>query len=307
MENKMTEDFLAKWLNNELTEAELTEFKNSDGYATYVRIARASKDMNPPHFNHDRAFEAIKNRREFKSGKVVSLFPYKKFMKVAAAIILLLSASYFYLNSLGENINTPYAQNKEIVLPDASEVILNADSRLSYSKKDWSSERSLTLEGEAYFRVAKGKKFTVSTALGDVTVLGTQFNVTQRNGLFEVDCYEGRVQVTFMGKETQLSAGTSFLAINGVIMSNRVVKTEKPSWVNKESSFEAIPLRYVLAEFERQHNIQVKSNDLDLDQVFTGTFSNTNPELALKSICTPSQIKFKLEGNKVQLHAENAP
>jgi hypothetical protein len=77
--------------------------------------------------------------------------------------------------------------------------------------------------------------------------------------------------------------------------------------MNDESSFQSIPLTYVLDELQRQFDIKVEAQNIDLEQLFTGTFSNTNINLALQSISTPSHIKFKLEENKVLFYAENAP
>ncbi|MFH6602215.1 FecR family protein [Maribacter algicola] len=303
----MQENYLAKWLNNELDEQELEEFKNSEAYASYQRIAEASNRFEAPDFDVEEALMALKNKQTLKSTKVVQLHPYKKFLRVAAAILVLVTGSYFYLNSLDETVNTQYAENKEVLLPDASEVILNADSEISYSEKKWNDKRNISLEGEAFFKVAKGKRFTVSTKDGTVAVLGTQFNVENRKGFFEVTCYEGLVSVTFNGHETKLPAGTSFMAINGKIVEADAPNTKVPAWMNNESTFKSIPLKYVLNEFERQHNITVDTQNIDGEQLFTGTFSNTDVDLALQSISAPSRIKFKLEGNKVLFYAENAP
>lgn len=303
----MQENYLAKWLNNELSEEELAEFKKSDEYATYQKILEASGTLEGPDFDMDRALAALNTRREATVPKVVQLHPFRKFLRVAAAITVLLVASYFYVNSLDENVSTQFAENKEVVLPDNSEIVLNADSKISYNEKAWDKERNISLKGEAFFRVAKGKRFTVSTDGGTVAVLGTEFNVENRNGYFEVTCYEGLVSVTFNGTETKLPAGDSFLALNGKVVKGKVLNSSQPSWMGNESSFKSIPLQYVLDEFERQHNIAVETKNIDLNQLYTGTFSNTNTDLALQSISVPSQIKFKLEGNKVLFYAENAP
>ena len=303
----MQENYLAKWLNNELTETELAEFKNSDEYASYQRILEASSTLEAPDFDVENAFEALKNKRTLKETKVVQLKPFKRFLRVAAAVTIIMVGSYFYLNTLNENISTQYAENKEVVLPDTSEILLNADSEISYSEKKWDKERNVSLEGEAFFKVAKGKRFTVSTDQGIVAVLGTQFNVENRKGYFEVTCFEGLVSVTYNNKETKLPAGTSFMAIDGKIIEAEIPNTTTPSWVNNESSFKSIPLKYVLDEFQRQHNIKVETQNIDINKLFTGTFSNTNTDLALQSISVPSQIKFKLEGQKVLFYAESAP
>ncbi len=304
----MQENYLAKWLNNELSDEELATFRKTEAYAAYQKLIEASKGLKGPDFDVERALVALNERKgKGKDVKVIPLSPMKRFMRVAAAIALLLAGSYFYFTTLDETITTQYAERKEVVLPDASEIILNADSKISYNEKKWDKKRNISLEGEAFFKVAKGKRFTVATKDGLVAVLGTQFNVENRNGFFEVTCYEGLVSVTYKNKETKLPAGTSFLAINGTLQETGDDKVSSPSWINSESSFKSIPLRFVLAEFQRQFNITVETQNIDNDQLFTGTFSNTNIDLALQSISVPSQLQFKLEGNKVLFYAQNVP
>jgi len=303
----MQENYLAKWLNGDLTDAELAEFENSDAYASYKRIADATDSMQAPEFDDDGAYQALKNRRELRDNKVVTLHPFRKFLRVAAAAAVLILGSYLYLNLSDETISTSFAENKEITLPDLSEVVLNADSEISYSERKWEKKRNVDLKGEAFFKVAKGKRFTVATDAGNIAVLGTQFNVESRNGSFEVTCFEGLVSVSFNNKVTQLPAGSSFIAIHGEIVESGSAYTSEPSWMHDESSFKSVPLKYVLDEFERQHDIAVKTQDIDLGQLFTGSFSNSDSGLALKSISVPSQIKFKFEGDKVLFYGENTP
>ena len=302
----MQENYLAKWLNNELSEMELSEFKKSDEYASYMRILETSKQLEAPNFDVDNAYENFKDG-QLKDTKVVPLRPFKPFLRVAAAIAILLTGSYFFLNSLDESFSTQLAERTEVQLPDNSEIILNADSKISFSEKKWDEKRNVVLDGEAFFKVAKGKKFTVSTAIGSVSVLGTQFNVENRKGFFEVTCYEGIVSVNYQNTERKLPAGTSFLVINGKIVNDTAIKNGQPSWVNNESSFKSIPLKYVFAEFERQFNIQVKTENVDTNQLFTGTFSNTAIKIALESISTPSKISYKLEEDNVLFYGENTP
>lgn len=301
----MQENYLAKWLNNELTEEELATFKETEEYASYQKIKDVSSTLEAPSFNADAAWEDNKNRRLEEQPKIVTLKPYKRFLQLAAAIAVLMVASYFYLGTLDKSISTQYAENKEVVLPDASQIILNAESSVSYSEKNWDTERNIALLGEAYFKVAKGKRFTVATDHGTVTVLGTQFNVENRKDFFEVTCFEGLVSVTYNNKETKLPAGSSFLAINGKEISVTGPDTNAPSWIHKESSFKSIPLHYVLNEFQRQHNITVETNDIDTKQLFTGTFSNTDVNLALQSISVPTQLEFKLKANKATFYVKN--
>ncbi len=303
----MQENYLAKWLNNELSEEELKEFKSSEEYASYQRILAASDQLEAPEFDLDMAWKDFHERSTTDDTKVIRMRPFQKMLRIAAAVSVLFVISYFYFNSLNETISTQYAQRETVILPDASEVILNAGSEISYSKKKWDQQRNIVLEGEAFFKVAKGKKFTVATAAGTVTVLGTQFNVEHRDGFFEVSCYEGLVSVSYNEVETQLPAGSSIVIFNGTIVEDEVAKNQSPSWVNDESSFKSIPFKFVLNELERQYDIEVSTQGIDTVQLFTGTFSNTNLNLALESISAPYQIKVKLKGNQVLFYAEETP
>lgn len=303
----MQEDYLAKWLNNELTGEELVAFKKSDSYATFQKIRAAADTLEQPDFDVDQAWEQLGSQRKQNEPKLITLSPFKSFLKVAAVAAIVLGGAYFYLNSQNQSIKTLYAETKDVILPDTSKIILNAESQISYNKKNWDSKRSISLEGEAFFKVAKGNTFTVTTEQGTVTVLGTQFNVENRQGFFEVTCFEGLVSVAYQGKETKLPAGNSIIVVNGKLSKLSVPEHGQPSWLQNESSFKSIPLKYVLAEFQRQHNIQVESKGIDQNILFTGSFSNTNTDLALKSISIPLQIKFILEGNNVQFYEENAP
>lgn len=302
----MQEDYLAKWLNNELSDAELLEFKKSDTYATYQKIKGTTARMESPDFDMDQAWEHLESQRQKEEPKVITLSPFKSFLRVAAAAVIVLGGAFLYLNSLDTSVTTQYAENQEFILPDSSEVLLNAESQLSYDEKNWEEKRNVSLKGEAFFKVAKGKTFTVATEQGIVTVLGTQFNVENRQDFFEVTCFEGLVRVLHDGQDIKLPAGNSIIVVNGKLSKSTVLVNGQPSWLQNESSFQSIPLKYVFAEFQRQHNITVDSEGIDTNTLFTGSFSNTDTDLALKSISIPLQISFTLEGRNVQFYEENA-
>jgi ferric-dicitrate binding protein FerR (iron transport regulator) len=272
-----------------------------------MRILETSNNMKAPEFDVDQAYTKFKDKTQEKSPKIITLNPYKQFLRVAALIVVMLSVSYIYLNSVDETFTTDLAERSQVLLPDNSEIVLNAASKISFSEKKWDEKRDVKLEGEAFFKVAKGKKFTVSTSTGVVSVLGTQFNVENRKGIFEVTCYEGLVSVTYKNKELKLPAGNSFVVVDGEVLDMNTIVTGQPSWMNEESTFENMPLRYVFDELERQFDIKVETKNVALNQLFTGSFSNTDLNLALESIRVPSQINYKLEKDNVLFYAENNP
>ena len=68
---------------------------------------------------------------------------------------------------------------REVVLPDSSQVILEPHSRLTYTSAYNKSERAVTLEGGAFFKVARDEQrpFLVETNKLTTRVLGTSFRV----------------------------------------------------------------------------------------------------------------------------------
>lgn len=295
------ENNILKWFNGELSEEEIKDLKQSDNFETLEKVAFYASQLQVPKVDTQEALQAFKQRKLTKQPKVIPL-NYKAFLRIAAVFVVMLTASYFLFFNNAKSFETQLAQTQTITLPDASEVILNAQSTLEYNKKSWKNKRDLQLQGEAFFKVSKGQKFTVNTSAGKVQVLGTQFNVKQRPNYFEVQCYEGLVAVTYQNKTLKLSKGKSFKVVNGSIQIVNDFDAETPSWMQAESSFDKIPLQQVISEFERQYDLKVRFEGVDTTQLFTGTFTHKNKNIALQAITIPLKLSYKIEGKNVTLY-----
>ncbi|NER16153.1 FecR family protein [Spongiivirga citrea] len=307
----MKDNFLAKWLNDELESSELQELQKTPEFESYNKIISTLDKLEAPAFDEKAAFASFKSNylatpqiKEEKETKVIKMNVWKPILRIAAVVVLAVGF-YTYFNTLDTSVATDLAQMSEITLPDNSEVIVNAGSEISFNKNSWNENREVNLKGEAFFKVAKGQKFDVVTTDGIVSVLGTQFNVNNREGLFQVTCYEGLVSVAHKGQVTKLPAGTAFTVLNGEVVSKESPTTQVPSWTINESSFKSMPLGIVIAELERQHNVVIETQNLDLNKNFTGNFSNNDVNLALKSISIPLNLIFDIQDKKVILYAEN--
>ena len=224
-------------------------------------------------------------------------------MRVAAILTVCFSL-YYYTTTLDTTITTDVAQKTIIELPDASSVSLNAQSLLAFNKNHWKKERDVELEGEAFFKVAKGSTFNVITKSGTVTVYGTQFNVKQRDNYFEVICYEGLVGVTHNSIEKKLKPGDSFLIIDGKTIAKEKENRSTPSWLNNESTFKSLPYKTIITEFERQYGVDFTLINIDSTQLFTGSFTHDNLEVALKSITLPLHLTYSKNNNTIILRGE---
>lgn len=101
-------------------------------------------------------------------------------------------------------------------LPDGSEIALNRSSSLSFSQEFGKEKRDVSLQGEAFFKVAKdeNKPFTVTAGGIEVAVVGTSFYVKTYDSLnvLEVHVKEGKVKVSNQELgDVLLEAGESFV------------------------------------------------------------------------------------------------
>jgi len=261
----------------------------------------ALKDFKSPQFFIENNYKTLKSKLKPNDSKTNQWF--KPLLRLAAILALGFSI-YYYTTTLDAKFNTNIAQQTTIKLPDTSTVNLNANTTLTFNEKHWSKNREVRLYGEAFFKVAKGQKFDVITDEGLVSVLGTQFNVKQRQSHFEVTCYEGLVAVTHNNKTVKLKPGFTFQIIDGKLLANEKENTAQPSWLRGESSFKSVPLKYVISEFENQYNLKITTDNVDTSRLFTGSFTHKNLELALQSVTKPLNLSYNKSGKSILLKRE---
>ena len=56
-----------------------------------------------------------------------------------------------------------------------------------------------------------------------------------------------------------------------------------------------MPFEYVIREFERQYNVSINPQNIDVKQLFTGSFSHNNLEVALKEITLPLDVTYNFK------------
>lgn len=156
----------------------------------------------------------MKTRREYDiqilSGSNVIASNKKKLIPLqwivgAAATIIILIIGGIYLFNIENNIeqyNTiivPAGQRINLILSDNTNLWLNANTEFRYPTEFSKKNRTVYLDGEAYFEVSKdeNKPFIVKTSKGDVHVTGTSFNVEAYSKFdnFVTSLFEGGVDI----------------------------------------------------------------------------------------------------------------
>ena len=287
--------FLAKWLNGEITEEALKEHVSEEEIRSYKKIISAANQLKAPSYNAQETLEKIKKSNAKTAVKKLHYINY--FYRVAAVLAVLI-ISYYFISTKNTSYTTNLAEKITFELPDQSEVHLNADSKITFKAKNWENNRTLNLKGEAYFSVKKGTEFTVISNMGSVQVLGTKFNVIERDRFFEVNCYEGLVSVTSKTETVKVPAGTSYKILNEVSKFSNNTNETMPSWLQNSSSFKSMPYKYVVKELERQYNISIEYDVKCENNLFTGSFIHSNLELALEAISIPLNLKYEIISDK---------
>lgn len=219
----------------------------------------------------------------------------------AAAVIALLI--WFALPAGTQKIVAEAGQQETLQLPEESHVVLNAGSKLVYGKRTFARDRSLKLDGEAFFRVKPGSTFTVQTAYGNVTVLGTSFNVYARDGKLEVECFTGKVRVeASSGKTDVIEPGQLVVAEDGKLTrSTFAADAGKPEWTDGRFRFADSPMRDVIAELERQYDVRVDYAPAIGELTYTGLFERGDLDTALQLITWPLHITYVRDGRTIRL------
>ncbi|HYX08219.1 MAG TPA: FecR family protein [Bacteroidales bacterium] len=301
------DDIIKKWLAGELSDEEKRKFESAEKFADVRKLSDALHAFKAPAYHTEEEYKKLSGRL-FRKGNTITLYNrLKPVLKIAAIVIIAITLGYFSYNYLSYSLNGNgwIAEQPEVYLPDSSLAILNADSKIRFTEKTWAHERDVELVGEAFFKVKKGSQFNVKTDQGIVTVLGTRFNVKDRHNFYEVACYTGLVRVISGHDTVFLHPGEAFRIVN--------VKKEKytfqykpePGWLHGESSFKSIPLKFVFAELERQYNINIETKNVNVNQLFSGSFTNNNLKIALKSVTIPANLRYTEKNNKVIVTVED--
>jgi len=302
---------------------------------------------------------ALKEERE-KSKKFSFEFKRRhilnRVLRVAAILLLTLGFSfmlYSYLNlkqdvftDSGNSIShyvvtAPLGAKSHVLLPDGSEVWLNAGSTLKYNPSFNNTNRKLELEGEAYFDVAKNEALPLRVITSDIsiTALGTKFNVKAYSdeNIIETTLVEGKVNIqknsptnstkgillepnqiaTYVRESNEFISETKKQGekVNKVVEEKKmkvkkgqVLINEKinsalyTSWKDNKWLLEAEELSSLAKKLERKFNVKIIfQNESLLTYKFTGTLKDETLEQVLEAIKLTAPIEFSVDENTVTI------
>ena len=237
---------------------------------------------------------------------------YKAGVAAAVSLLALLGVWYLFLFNPTLHYAAEFGETKEVVLPDGSTVVLNANSSISY--RDWSpnEDREIDLNGEAFFTVvhtAQDQKFVVHSRGVGVEVLGTAFNVNNRRGKTQVVLESGKVLLKLPEQPLPMAAATFKMKPGDLVeiseddkkVTKRVVNPEKyAAWTQDVLLFDNVSLREVFEVIQDTYGYHVTVEDQGIeDKMFEAEIASGDIDLIIEILAKSFNLEIIKRNNEL--------
>ncbi len=215
---------------------------------------------------------------------------------LAASLAMLISLTAF-LRLYRVTTECQPGERLSVELPDGSLADLNENTQIYVHPLWWRLSRKVYQEGEVFYQVKSGKKFTVQTAQGTTEVLGTTFTVLARNEKFTVTCHSGSVRVKNASAKRSVVLSPNERAEltlrENFEISKINVERNSPAWENRLLVFTSSPLRSVFDEIEDLFDVQIETPG-KLNFVYTGSLkTDQSADKIISLICRPFNLDYE--------------
>lgn len=235
---------------------------------------------------------------------------YFRWARIAAVLVIGLFTSLWWVLWKDTQIlyQTDFGETLEILLPDGSEVILNANSKLTYHE-DWEkvSLREVWVSGEAFFKVRHlldHRPFKVYPSSDvEVEVLGTEFNVYQRKNKTKILLREGNVTLSFTDYPDQskilMNPGDLVEYEQKKIQKSKVNPATYVSWTSKVLQLDRTSLGEMIRMAEENYGLEVDVDpELDLKQSASGSMPLTDGASFMRQVSLIFNVEIQKQNSK---------
>ncbi|UXX79075.1 DUF4974 domain-containing protein [Reichenbachiella carrageenanivorans] len=316
-QDKEDEQILQEWVNSSEKNREIYEgIKNHWQAPTQMKVARYKTNE----LKNSLWEETIGKNASFQKPKETK--QYALVMKIAASLILIAGLAIMSIQYLDQpdRIASPVMVTKsnidgvktKIHLKDGTVVQLNSDSQIAYAREFSDTARTIWLEGEAFFNVAKSQKpFYVICDNIKVRALGTSFNVYGHTVGDQtiVSLSTGKVSVTnmespatqkvFLDPGQQVTYDKEKKALSAVEAFDPVMAN---GWKDGVLSFNQAALKEIIQKLSRWYGVSIQlENNPSSVLTYTGSFERQSLHSVLTSMGYVNGFQFEIEGKNVQL------
>ncbi len=229
---------------------------------------------------------------------------------IAASLSLLLIIGWLWQSGISETGWQEFAiaeeETQQLTLPDSSQVWLNSNSTLRYANNFNVENRTVFLEGEAFFEVkeAEGQRFTIFSGSAKTEVIGTSFNLrAYPEEAVSVQVVTGRVAFSSTNQDDAVFLEPGEEAV----LTERAESAQKQeitnpnfrAWQNGVLTFNNTNLRQIARQMEEQFGITVELAEPSLANCrYTATFENASPEAVLTTLSAIGNVSYQQQDNR---------
>jgi transmembrane sensor len=189
---------------------------------------------------------------------------------------------------------TERSEYKYLLLPDSTQVWLNASSTLEFPEHFGTDKREVTLSGEAYFDVRHSEKtpFIIYSGKISTTVLGTSFNIKaypDRQDII-VSVSTGKVKVSYNDIPLATLVKGQQVKFNSrlnTVEEKKIAPAEVAAWQQGNMSYDDEAFEDIVADLERLYNakIRIDNDAIRTLKVSTSFRREIGIEQALQVLC----------------------
>lgn len=226
-------------------------------------------------------------RQEIKKKSGTYRVILRELFKIAAVVAITIACGMYFFSEKNNEyemaVNTlivPAGQRANLILPDGTNVWLNARTEIKYPAIFSDDKREIELNGEAYFEVSHKEKqpFIVHTRFCDVEVMGTSFNVEayEDTEFFSTALMEGAVKVSHKNDTSDVIILKPYQKANregGSLVVSMIDDYDPYRWKEGLICFKNTNFMELMKKFEKCYGIDIIiENEKLSDHVFSGKF-----------------------------------
>ncbi|GAB6007863.1 FecR family protein [Dysgonomonas reticulitermitis] len=212
-------------------------------------------------------------------------------------------------------MDEPVSYVRNIMLPDGSQIVLQANSTVELASGFGAERREIRLVGEAFFDIKynTGKPFIIYSGELKTTVLGTSFNIKAwpDDDRIRVTVTRGKVRVentkqvlANLSLNEEIEYNKTKLAGKKLIVDEQGTK-DVVDWTKQEMEFNGMSIKDIAVVLSKRYNVDIEIRGSKLtNTLIVASFRGTESlESVLDILCViNSATNYIIEGNKVTIY-----
>lgn len=233
---------------------------------------------------------------------------------MAASLILVLAFAFYteMFSSTSDKVqfSTENGSRSTVVLPDGSQLKLNAGTEIRYQYNKITRKRELFFSGEAFFDVAHSKTpFILKTRGGmNLEVLGTKFNVSAypENRNVKTTLVEGSILLSNEAGDKLLLKPDQVAQFNNKTKNLKYIDIGKErmlGWIENKIVLDHTSLLELKYKLERLYGVEIELTPATIGKEisYTGVFAEETITDVLGALEKVSSINYSIKGKKVTI------